>query len=759
MAGDQGMAPRTIKGRQHNVTPEQFRKAQELFLRAVEIESSERSAWLDKYCHGDDTLRKNVQSLLANDNAQTLLSIDPVEPTEPALVLANVNGTTTSAQRWSLVRALPPPGMMAIGALLVLLPVLLYGTIANRIINQFRNGMRATSLTELVDAKAAAIRFWLAREQTIAQSWADSTKVRELVAELIEVANQASPDDLPEALRLAQQQAQLSEEMTVLADRPVRYAVWDTRLITVADWSPERLGVGEGVTPRGAERLTAVLQGKVNAFVIGPEDAITREYSEMPTKPILGILVPVRGENDRVIAAMLVYNFGAEEELGEFISLTPDPTSKHATAGIFVFDRSGLLLYDSPYDEQLRQLGLIPDHPESHSGKQLILRDPGIDLTKGKPATEPIAAQPQTKMVRMTVGQGAGFDVDGYRDVRGVLVAGAWRWLDDYQFGIGIEVDKRALEPAMWIVQFQYWVMLGLLLGSLCVIGFSIFTIHRLRKQLRSDHRIGPYVLEKMVGEGGMGRVFKARHDFLKRPTAIKLLRPEVTDAQTTARFQREAQLAARLEHPNTVSVYDFGVSGAGICYLVMEWVDGLTLDGMVDRDGPFTIERTVPILRQIAMSLRESHSLGLIHRDLKPQNVMVTSRACESDVVKVLDFGLARDLFNKNVTLQTAEGMVAGTPRYMAPERWDPSQPTGPATDIYAFGCIAFYLLTGRHAIQGDTLQEICARTLSPRRVAPSSILGDTIPEWLDKLIVKCIDPDPAKRPTSFDEILEQLT
>jgi eukaryotic-like serine/threonine-protein kinase len=232
-----------------------------------------------------------------------------------------------------------------------------------------------------------------------------------------------------------------------------------------------------------------------------------------------------------------------------------------------------------------------------------------------------------------------GVDVDGYRDVRGVTVAGAWTWLPEYEFGIGIEADLHALEPEMWLAKLQSWALFGLLSLSLATIAYSFFAFRRLRATMLAQSQIGPYVLEELVGEGGMGQVYKAHHELLKRPTAIKVLRPDLVDAATCTRFQREAQLAARLEHPNTVNVFDFGISHESQFYLVMEWIEGETLDRLVNREHCVAPQRAIHLLRQIAASLREAHSIGLIHRDLKPQNVMVTQRAGEADVVKVLDF------------------------------------------------------------------------------------------------------------------------
>ena len=740
------------------MTPEQHRRAQELFLQAVEVPPEERLQWVKESTANDEAVRQQVERLLAHDDPRTLMRgpfTDEASENQKQLVAPKLSGVAMP----SGVAKLSSRGLMAFGALLVLLPILLCGLIVDRMLAKFRDELRAESLIELVQTKANVVEAWLAREKTVAQSWADSTKVRQLVAELDSVVATASSQDLASALRNSPQQQLLNDELQALAGESVRYAVWDRRLITLADWSPDRRGVGVGVTPKGAARLTEVLSGKLVPVMLGPNDAITRDYPGVPGRSRLGMLVPVKDLNDSIIAALLVYETGGEEELGRFIRLSNLSTDDDVRGGTFVFDRSGLLLFDSPYDNQLRTLGLIPPGENSYSGKRLELRDPGVDLTRGETPSEAFASRPLTKLVRMARSGEPGWDVKGYRDVRGVMVAGAWTWLPEYEFGIGIEIDLHALEPEFWLARAQSWTLFGLISLSVATIAFSLFSLRRLREQVLAESQIGPYVLEEQVGEGGMGQVFRAHHELLKRPTAIKVLRPDLVDAATCARFQREAQLAARLEHPNTVKVYDFGVSQESQFYLVMEWIDGLTLDQVIEHERYLDPSRATHLLRQIAASLREAHSIGLIHRDLKPQNIMVTQRAGEADVIKVLDFGLARDITATSNTANTARGLIAGSPRYMAPERWQPLQPINPAVDIFAFGCIAYFLLTGCEAIQGKSMEQICESVLSSEPKRPSSAGVQSIPSELDDLVFHCLARDPGDRPQTFDDILVRLS
>ncbi|MBW1833147.1 MAG: protein kinase, partial [Deltaproteobacteria bacterium] len=193
--------------------------------------------------------------------------------------------------------------------------------------------------------------------------------------------------------------------------------------------------------------------------------------------------------------------------------------------------------------------------------------------------------------------------------------------------------------------------------------------IHRLRKEVSDVQKLGQYSLERKLGEGAMGVVYEAKHGMLKRPTAIKLLRPEVADRDALDRFRREVQLTAKLTHPNTVTIYDYGRTPEGLFYYAMELLSGATLTQVVDAGGPQPVERVVRILRDAALALNEAHDIGLIHRDIKPSNIMLARQGGVPDVTKVLDFGLVKNLGKVDDLDQTNTMSIKGTPHYLSPE------------------------------------------------------------------------------------------
>jgi serine/threonine-protein kinase len=269
---------------------------------------------------------------------------------------------------------------------------------------------------------------------------------------------------------------------------------------------------------------------------------------------------------------------------------------------------------------------------------------------------------------------------------------------------------------------------------------------------------VGQYTLEEKIGEGGMGQVYKAHHALLKRPVAIKLLKPELVDRENIVRFEREAQSASRLTHPNTIAIYDYGVTADGAFYYVMEYVAGRSLDSLVASDGPLPRTRAVHLLRQVCYSLREAHALGLVHRDLKPQNIMVSDRGGDIDVVKVLDFGLVKDITAPDSDRLTTSSVVAGTPLYIAPERLRDPRDNTFALDIYSWGAVAFFVLTGREVFQGVSVADLFYQVLNCEPPRPSQIAGVEIPAELDQLVLACLAKTPEQRPPSIIAVLERL-
>ena len=292
----------------------------------------------------------------------------------------------------------------------------------------------------------------------------------------------------------------------------------------------------------------------------------------------------------------------------------------------------------------------------------------------------------------------------------------------------------------------------------------AILAILPARVRVRMDeHRttareLGSYQVGELLSRGGMGEIYRAEHRMLVRPAALKIIRPEALGRmdndgrhRIVQRFQREAKVTAGLRSPHTVAVYDFGVAPNGTLYYVMELLDGLNLEALVQRHGPVPPERAVHILLQVCDSLGEAHELGLIHRDIKPSNVMLSHYGSHVDFVKVLDFGLARraDVVAGDLQL-TGEATVLGTPAFMAPEQISGSAPVDPRTDLYAVGCLAYWLVTGQHVFHCERPVEALVHHLNTPPVPASTRTELSIPDELDRVILAGLEKDLQRLPPS---------
>jgi serine/threonine-protein kinase len=270
--------------------------------------------------------------------------------------------------------------------------------------------------------------------------------------------------------------------------------------------------------------------------------------------------------------------------------------------------------------------------------------------------------------------------------------------------------------------------------------------IYGLRKQVRDARKLGQYTLLRRLGGGAMGEVFLASHALLRRRTAIKLLRADADD-RGLERFEREVQLTSQLTHPNTIAIYDYGRTSDGLFYYVMEHLEGSDLDGLLAASGPQPPARVIHILLQVCGALEEAHGQGLLHRDIKPANLFLCRRRGMPDMVKVLDFGLVKELGNKTDVSITQNSTITGTPLYMAPEAISTPEQVDARGDLYSLGAVGYALLTGTHVFEGRSVVEICAHHLHSPPLAPRVRAGRELPEDLSHVILRCLEKKPEAR------------
>jgi serine/threonine-protein kinase len=330
--------------------------------------------------------------------------------------------------------------------------------------------------------------------------------------------------------------------------------------------------------------------------------------------------------------------------------------------------------------------------------------------------------------------------------------------------GLGIAAGITSFRPDP--LQFFFWLVFPyLLVVVMAYVGARV--VYALGTEVTVARELGSYRLVERLGQGGMGEVWRAKHRMLARPAAIKLIRPSVTADATPEvsedarrRFEREAQVIARLRSPHTVELFDFGVAADGAFYYVMELLDGFDVDTLVRRSGPVPADRAIHLLRQVCHSLSEAESCGLVHRDIKPANIFLCRYGEDYDFVKVLDFGIvkaARDSADTG-TLLTQDHAVHGTPAFIAPEQVLGGSDLDGRADIYSTGCVAYWLLTGQLVFSGETPMALLLHHAHTPPTPPSARTELPIPPALDHLVLSCLAKDPAERPQSARELSRRL-
>ncbi|HEU5055558.1 MAG TPA: serine/threonine-protein kinase [Kofleriaceae bacterium] len=320
--------------------------------------------------------------------------------------------------------------------------------------------------------------------------------------------------------------------------------------------------------------------------------------------------------------------------------------------------------------------------------------------------------------------------------------------------------------PRAWAVR---WTVIDAVWWTAATV-VSTLTSHvfyGLRKEVSDARRLGQYTLHEVLGQGGMGTVYRASHALLRRPTAVKLLPPENIGEESVLRFEREVQLTARLTHPNTVRIFDYGRTAERVFYYAMEYLDGASLDRVVKVGGAMPAARVIHILQQVAGALAEAHGIGLIHRDIKPANILLTEQGGIPDVAKILDFGLVKEIGGTSedgatVSPLTRSDSIAGTPQYMSPEAISTPHKVDARTDIYALGAVAYFLVSGVEVFKGRTTVEICSHHLHTEPLPPGQRVDRTttqpVPRDLEALILRCLAKMPSARPGSARALRAEL-
>jgi serine/threonine protein kinase len=628
--------------------------------------------------------------------------------------------------------------------------------------------MRASLQSELqtlLNVERSMIETWLKVQETNAESLANDQQIRSAATEIVAASRQLAEDaaaaEAPPqpATRpaLSALQARLAQELGpgMSSHQFVSFFLADKERKIVASSNSELLGQ---TVPQYESFLGRALEGQATVSPPFPSLAIMKdEVGRLRTGvPTMFVCAPVRDDHFQVIA-VLALRIRPEREFTRILQLGRIGDSGET----YAFDKSGVMVSNSRFDEQLILLGLLPDTDDAHSILNISIRDPGGDMTAGFRPTVRRAELPLCEPVASAIVGKDGVNVDGHRGYRGVNKVGAWAWLPQYDMGVITEINHAEAYRPLTILRWAFFSVFGLLAASSVAIFVFTLVVARLQREaqkaaIEAKH-LGQYRLEERLGAGAMGVVYKGHHAMLRRPTAIKMLNVDKVNEASIQRFEREVQITCKLNNPNTVAIYDYGRTPEGVFYYAMEYLDGIDLQALVEKYGPQSEGRVVRILQAICASLYEAHSLGLVHRDIKPANVMLNRRGGEPDVIKVLDFGLVRALDEAKQTRQT--GGLAGTPLYMSPEAIQTPDQVDGRSDLYAVGAIGYFLVTGHPVFNATSLVELCQQHVVSMPTAPSERLGKPVSAELEAALLSCLEKSRAKRPQTARDLSALLS
>ncbi|MCM2307176.1 MAG: serine/threonine protein kinase [Sulfuritalea sp.] len=615
-------------------------------------------------------------------------------------------------------------------ALLLLAALLGVGIWAYRGVGDSLRELRATSMVTLLNTQIEALEQWIAEGRHEAEQLAADAELSATVGRLIRHGAGGE-----EGGRIIERVLQAAGGIGITAAHVI-----DGKGNVLA--SSDAARIGQTVTPDFFANLAPALAGR--SIFIRPYRGGAMGINPLQLGSVW-IAAPVRDARGKVLALLALGSPAAAGFADLFKAARPGSSGES-----FAFDADGWLVSESRHIEELRSRGLVAGASKGIAPLRLLVaQDDTARLTRL--AATAIAARLGEESQR------AGVLLDPYVGYLDREVIGAWRWLSELDLGVAVEMHAAEAYAPLRYLQIAFMVLLAMIL----LVWLSVFlpaeTLDRLLRR-KPGQQIGPYRVIRQIGAGAISNVYLAEHRLLKRPVALKVLKPQASSDEWIARFEREVQSTSLLRHPNTITIYEYGRGPNGLFYYAMEYLEGLSLADLVERYGPVPPARTAYILRQACASLWEAHSCGLVHRDIKPQNIMLCEISGERDVVKVLDFGLVKQVSGVATRDLTGSMRILGTPLYMSPERIRNPADADARADIYALGAVGFHLLTGRRLFETETEHDLTYHVLHEEPRLASDCSPFAVPAELDALIGRCLEKDPAARPQNIAEVAGAL-
>jgi len=607
--------------------------------------------------------------------------------------------------------------------------------------------LAAQTLRTLVTSEEAVLEAWIGEKRLNVQRWAADPRVVQ-AAERLLVAHGRGEGALRAACT-GDDGARLVGAIDRLRLTDAAAAVHlidrDGRLLAARN----AVKCGHLMTPGQREFFAPVFGGAVR-FSASASSVERVGLADEDRVPKVWIAAPVVNEAGETIAVLDI----GKPALERFSRLF-EAVRSGSTGEAYAFDARGRLLTESRFRAELEESGQL----RAGQSAILALRLSDADDDSVEPRLTRLIGS--ALAAREAGGARQGETLAPYSNYLGERVVGAWRWFDDYGFGIAVEVSEREAFAPLARLNMVFAV-LGALVG-IAVFGFVV-TLLRMQRMAREVEaataamKVGNYELFEEIGAGGIARVYRAQHRLLKRPTAVKVIQLAQSTDELLARFDREVRLCSQLMHPNTIEIFDYGRTPEGLPFYAMELLDGATLQQLVERYGPFDAARAVHVLRGVAGSLAEAHERGLVHRDVTPANVMLCRKGGLHDVAKLLDFGLIKDTRGEHTRDLTRALKILGTPAYMAPERIERPDSADFRSDLYALGAVGYFMLAGRPPLEASTDLSLAFHVVNTVPAPIEAVAPSPVPPALAELIMGCLAKRADERPQTAALIGETL-
>ena len=729
-------------------------KIKEIFLKALEVPEDQRASFIQEACKGDENTLKEVQSLLENHTEDSIfekpiqkkLDYKPNSSKESEFdrTLKKIQKRKKKKLKYNLI---------LIGIILVLISL---GIWTQQRMKSSILDLNKHSLQHNLNATVKSLDEWVHFQGNIVLALSEDSLIVHSVNYLSEkygLGKQGSRDSIwndPVHQNLVNRMLPILEVM-------------ESPGFSIIDASGYRIGsniynaVGGQINETGFKEIVPSLQEKGVKFTrpFYHKDFMSDQSNYAFDVPTTWIDCAI--DNNGRPNASIGIAFYAETTFNRILRNHRIGINGHT----FAFDEDGILLSSIEDMDGLVESGLLKKdmdamlnlkliNPESLSPKKSMEKREEEELIS--PVKRAIISKEIDPNTIHSI-------VKPYITFNGKKAIGAYVWLPKYKIGLITELPAdETLEPVHYL-NLILIILIGLLIGFVIYSFISSYNLARLHKEIGETSKLGQYTLIKHIGEGGMGEVYLAKHAFLSRPNAIKLLKKDLTHKRDTVkRFEREVQLASQLTNPHTIQIHDFGYTEGDRFYYAMEFLEGITLADLIKIEGALPLNRVIYLLRQICYSLQETHNHGLVHRDIKPMNIMICKLGGMYDYIKVLDFGLVKDIEEGEDLEMTQEAYIQGTPVYMAPERFLRPQLNDPKSDIYSIGMVAYYLVTGRKVFDHIDRSSLLNEILNTQPKEMTNFTNEDLPEKFSKLVMGCLKKEMKDRPQQIKEILDVL-